>query len=121
MSVSTPPGGPLPYPADQQALWDQLDARPCVAIPVNNVHTTQALLSGALIFVGWAFRETAAAAGSFDFYDGMDATGDQAGSQVIAASGGNSQSIGVKGMLCQRGLTIVVTSSTLKGAIWVKR
>lgn len=120
MSINTPPGGPLPYPADDQNLWDQLDARPCVAIPVSNTHVTQTLLDGPCILVGFAFRETAAAAGTIDFKDGRDATGEDAGSFVIAASGGLSQSVGVKGVLMEVGLTVIVASSTIRGAVWVK-
>lgn len=120
MSVSSPPGVGLLPPADNQRAWDELRARPAVAYPVNSVHATQTLIDGMCIFLGWAFRETAAAAGSFDFYNGRDTTGTQAGSGVISASGGNAQQLGDQGILCGTGLTLVVTSSTLKGSIWVR-
>lgn len=110
----------MPYPADNQALWDQLSERPCRAVPVSNAHITQVLVDGPCILVGFAFRETGATAGTIDFKDGRDATGEDAGSFVVAASGGVSQAVGVEGMLFEVGLTAIVALSTIRGAIWVR-
>lgn len=120
MSVSPPPDRLLPYPAADQRLWDELSARPIICVPVNNAHVTQVLVEGPCILVGLFCHETGAAAGALDLYDGRDTTGVQAGSQNIASGGSVSIGPSDVGVFCRRGLTMAVTTSTLKGAVWVK-
>lgn len=102
-------------------MWDLLQSRPAVAIPINSAAATKVLVGGPCILIGWSFRETAANVTTFDFKDGLDANGQDAGSNALAASGAQAQSVGVNGSLHKSGITIVIGGTgTLRGAVWVK-
>lgn len=119
--ATSPAPGSFPSPASpDQGIWDRLLTRPIVAIPVVQGITTKVLVEGSGILIGWAFRETAAQATQFDLIDGRDTTGQLFGSNVLAASGGNAQSIGVAGSLFKGGLTLTVAGGAIKGAVWVR-
>lgn len=108
------------HPNPDQGIWDALTQRPCQPVPVNNVHTTALVVEAPGILVGFAFRETSANATTVDILDGRDATGEQLGSFQIPSSGSQLQSVGVRGVLFRRGLTLTVAAGTIKGAVWVQ-
>lgn len=105
--------------AADQRIWDELKGRPCIPIRVDNVHTTQVLVSGAGLLVNWALHETASAAGSVDFYDGSGTGGALLASANVPSGGSPQPPGGREAVLFRNGLTIDVATSTLKGAVWV--
>lgn len=120
MAVSPAPGSPLSYPADDQALFDALSKRPVVGIPFNIAHTTSKLVDGACLLCGVFGHETGAAVGGVDVYDGRDTTGELIASQNVASGGSVNIGPHIPGVLCKRGVTLDVQTSTIKGGIWVQ-
>ena len=120
MAVNAPRGGMLPYPADDQQMWDELSARPIVGIPFNIAHVTTKVVEGPCILVAVFAHETGAAAGGVDVYDGRDTTGQLVASQNVPSGGSVAIGPHQPGLLCRRGLTLDVATSTIKGGVWVQ-
>lgn len=120
MSVNNPLGRMLAYPADDQQMWDELSARPIVGIPFNIAHVTKLVVEGPCILVAIFAHETGAAAGALDVYDGRDTTGQLVASQNVASGGSVAIGPHQPGLLCRRGITLDVTTSTIKGGVWVQ-
>lgn len=120
MAVNAPPGQDLPYPAADQRIWDELVKRPIIGLPFTGATGSKLLVEGPVILVAVFARETGAQAGSVDVIDGRDATGQQVASQAIVSGGNVAIAPAAPGLLCTRGVTLVITTSTLKGGVWVQ-
>lgn len=83
---------------------------------------TVQLQSGMVIVHGWSVANTASAgAGEIDIYNGSDATQTHVGVILLQPGTSNAVSMGLPGILCDVGLTVVTNSASLRGALWVSR
>lgn len=118
MAVNAPPGGPLPYPADQQALWDQLDARPVVPIYTDLITVDTKVVDGPGILMGVSYQN--GGSNDWQLFDGRDSTGVVVARLSLAAAGKDQFECGTDGVFFTRGLFAHTVSGGIRLTVWVK-
>lgn len=83
--------------------------------------TTQKLLGGPCLIMGWWLLETTgSAAATAELFDGQDTTGQSA--VVISLSSGQSTRDwnSPDGIICYRGVFLNVISGSVRGGVWLR-
>lgn len=98
--------------------WLQWAARlPAKPIPFATSAANLQLFTGRCIFWGVQVINTSTTAGIMTAYDGRDTTGPELGSSSIAASGRAGLTAPAVGVLCESGVYLALSSSTVTGSL----
>ncbi len=98
---SRPPIRPIPLPVDVQSAG---------------------LIAVAVELCGWSVKETTGTAtAALQFYNGDSNGGEIVGEQVLAAGASATVGPAPDGVLCSRGLYLLVVSGSVTGSVWVRR
>lgn len=89
-------------------------------VPFGTTTATARLVGGASVLLGWSLLETTGGAtATATLYDGEQNNGQTVAAISLLAGQSTRDWLGVPGLLCERGLTLVVSSGSVSGAVWV--
>lgn len=96
-----------------------IDWHPVIAIPVAALSAFAQISQRPCRLYGWSFLETTGAApATLDLIDGGNASGASLSPFSLTAGQSTRDWLGKPGLLVQSGLSINVSSGTVRGTIW---
>lgn len=107
-------------PTGQKGSWEWLafaGQLPARSVQFTGAAGTYKVFSGRCIYLGVVAINSAGTGGTLVMYDGQDATGAPIGVTSIAANGLANSNAQSKGVLCETGVAVVITTATINGSV----